>query len=50
MRICVFVSEEFHNQIKEIGDVVIGNDAVLKEIGEGKAEYDKIIATQDLMN
>lgn len=47
IRICVFAGDEFHKQINEIGVQQIGNEAVLKEINEGKLNFDKIIATQD---
>lgn len=43
--ICVFAGDEFHKQINEIGVQQIGNEAVLKEISEGKVNFDKIIAT-----
>lgn len=45
IRICAFASDEFHSQIKELGVEQIGSDAVLKEISEGKVNFDKIIAT-----
>ena len=45
VKICVFAGEEFAKQIQEIGEIQIGNEAVLKDISEGKTEFDKIIAT-----
>ena len=45
VKICVFAGEEFAKQIQEIGEIQIGNEAVLKDIAEGKTEFDKIIAT-----
>lgn len=50
VKICVFAGEEFAKQIQEIGEIQIGNEAVLKDIAEGKTEFDKIIATQEFMN
>ena len=50
VKICVFAGEEFSKQIQEIGEIQIGNEAVLKDIAEGKTEFDKIIATQEFMN
>jgi large subunit ribosomal protein L1 len=45
IRLCVFAGDEFHKQIAALGVEQIGNEAVLKDIGEGKVVFDKIIAT-----
>ena len=49
VKICVFAGQEFHDEVKENGADLIGNEEVLKDIGEGKIEFDKIIATPEQM-
>ncbi len=49
VKVCVFAGEEFHEEILKEGADFIGNDQVLKEIGEGNIPFDKIIATPEHM-
>ena len=49
VKVCVFAGVEFHEEIKKEGADFIGNDQVLKEIGEGVIPFDKIIATPEHM-
>ena len=49
VKVCVFASDEFHEECKAAGADFIGNDAILKEIGEGNIPFDKIIATPEHM-
>ena len=50
VRVCVFTGEELHEEIKKQGADVIGNEQVLKDIGEGATmPFDKIIATPEQM-
>lgn len=46
---CVFAGEEFHEDCKSTGADFIGNDQLLKEMGEGIIPFDKIIATPEHM-
>jgi len=47
IKICVFADKSMEKEVLEAGADLIGNDEVLKQISEGKTEFDKIIATQD---
>ena len=47
VKICVFSGTEFHDELKNSGADVIGDDKVLNDISEGKIEFDKIIATPE---
>ena len=49
IRVAVFADKEFHDQIKEAGADLIGDDQLIKEIGEGTLNFDKIIATPEHM-
>jgi large subunit ribosomal protein L1 len=49
IRVAVFADKEFHDQIKEAGADLIGDDKLIKEIGEGTLNFDKIIATPEHM-
>lgn len=50
VRICVFADKEFHEQVTEMGADIIGDEALLKKIGDGEPlEFDKIIATKEFM-
>lgn len=49
VKICVFSGEEFHEELKAKGADFIGNDQMLQDIGEGKIEFDRIIATPEQM-
>jgi len=49
VRVCVFAGEEFNEAVLANGADAIGNDAILKEMGEGVLNFDKIIATPEQM-
>ena len=49
VRVCVFADNEFHEQLKEIGADVIGDDQVLTDIQNGIINFDKIICTQEFL-
>lgn len=49
IRVAVFADKEFHDKIKEAGADLIGDDKLIKEIGEGTLNFDKIIATPEHM-
>jgi len=49
IRVCVFAGDEFHEDLKAQGADVIGTDEVIREMGEGVINFDKIIATPEHM-
>ena len=50
IKVCVFAADEFHEELRAQGCAdVIGDDEVIKQIAEGKTEFDKIIATPEQM-
>jgi large subunit ribosomal protein L1 len=49
IRICVFADKSVHPQLAEAGADIIGTDDIIKQIGEGVIQFDKLIATQDQM-
>jgi len=50
VKVCVFADKEFHEQLQAEGCDVIGDDELLRKIGDGQPlNFDKIIATQEFM-
>lgn len=50
VKVCVFADKEFHEQLQAEGCDVIGDDDLLRKIGDGQPlNFDKIIATQEFM-
>lgn len=49
IKICVFVDKSMEDQVKEAGADLIGSEEIIKQIGEGTINFDKLIATQDQM-
>ena len=49
VRVCVFADNEFHEQLKEVGADMIGDDSVLTDIQNGVINFDKIICTQEYL-
>ena len=47
VRVCVFADGEFHQQLKEVGADIIGDEHVLNDISNGILNFDKIICTSD---
>jgi len=45
----VFADKEFHEKLTELGVDLIGDEKLLKEMGEGTIKVDKIIATPEHM-
>ncbi len=50
VKVAVFADREFHEQLLAMGTDIIGDDQLLKAIGEGEIKFDKIIATPEHMN
>ena len=50
IRIAVFADKDFEQDIKDAGADIIGNEALIKQIGEGIINFDKLIATHEQMN
>lgn len=44
-RICVFADKSQERLVVEAGADIFGNDEVLRQISEGKMDFDKLIAT-----
>ena len=49
VKVCVFAGDEFHEDLLSQGADFIGDDNILKEMGEGVINFDKIIATPEHM-
>lgn len=49
IRVAVFADKEFHDQLVSLGTDIIGDDSLLKAIGEGEIKFDKVIATPEHM-
>jgi len=49
IKVCVFADKEFHDEVRAMGADYIGDETVLKEIGEGRIAFDKILATPEHM-
>ena len=49
VKVCVFADPEFHEELKQVGADVIGDDQVLAQIAEGNVPYDKIICTKEFV-
>ena len=45
VKVCVFADPEFHQQLRDAGADVIGDEAIMTDIGNGKIDFDKIICT-----
>lgn len=45
VRVCVFADNEFHEELKNVGADMIGDDQVLTDIQNGIINFDKIICT-----
>ena len=50
VRICVFADAESQEAVMAAGADVFGTDDILKQMAEGKCEFDKIIATPEQMS
>ena len=49
IRVCVFADGEFHEELKNIGADIIGNDQTLIDISNGVTNFDKIICTKEFI-
>jgi len=49
VRICVFSDSEMKDQVLAAGADIFGSDDLLKELAEGKCDFDKLIATPEQM-
>jgi large subunit ribosomal protein L1 len=50
VRVCVFADKEMEEKVVEAGADIFGTPDLLKQMAEGKIEFDKLIATQEQMN
>ncbi len=50
VRVCVFADLEMQDKVIEAGADIFGTPELLKQMAEGKIEFDKLIATQEQMN
>ena len=49
VRVCVFADADMQEKVMEAGADVFGTSDLIKAMGEGKIEFDKLIATQEQM-
>ena len=49
VKICVFADSEMKEQVMAAGADIFGTDDLLKQLAEGKCDFDKLIATQEQM-
>jgi large subunit ribosomal protein L1 len=49
VKVCVFADADMQDKVMEAGADVFGTDDLLKRLAEGKADFDKLIATQEQM-
>jgi len=49
VRVCVVASESMHEALREAGADVIGTEKVLEEAAKGNYDFDKILATTEMM-
>ena len=49
VKVCVFTELSMQEEVSKVGADVIGTDQVLKDIEEGTAAFDRIIATPEQM-
>ena len=49
VKVCVFAADEFHEELKQVGADMIGNEQFLTDIGNEKIEFDKIICSQEMI-
>lgn len=49
VRVCVFADGDMQEKVMEAGADVFGTTDLIKAMGEGKIEFDKLIATQEQM-
>jgi len=49
VRICVFADSEMQEKVMEAGADIFGTDDLLKQLAEGKCDFDKLIATPEQM-
>lgn len=50
VRVCVFADLEMQDKVMEAGADIFGSSDLIKQILDGKIEFDKLIATQEQMN
>jgi large subunit ribosomal protein L1 len=49
IKICVFADADMEQQVKDAGAEIFGTDDLLKQLAEGKCDFDKLIATPEQM-
>ncbi len=49
VKVCVFADAESEQKVMEAGADIFGSDELLKQLAEGKCDFDKLIATPEQM-
>lgn len=49
IKICVFADSDMQQQVMDAGADIFGTDDLLKQLAEGKCDFDKLIATPEQM-
>jgi large subunit ribosomal protein L1 len=50
IKVCVFADAEMQDKVMEAGADIFGTTDLIKQLAEGKIEFDKLIATSEQMN
>jgi large subunit ribosomal protein L1 len=50
VRVCVFADQEMEEKVVAAGADIFGTSDLVKQMAEGKIEFDKLICTQEQMN
>ena len=49
IRVCVFADKVYHDELKEAGADMIGDEQTLADIAAGKTEFDKLLCTSEML-
>ena len=47
IRVCVFADKVYHEELKEVGADLIGDDKILADIANGKTDFEKLLCTTE---
>jgi len=50
IKVCVFADAEMQDKVMEAGADIFGTTDLIKQLAEGKIDFDKLIATSEQMN
>ena len=50
IKVCVFADADMQDKVMEAGADIFGTTDLIKQLAEGKIEFDKLIATSEQMN